>query len=168
MPASISMAMSASWKLTPWKLPIGRPNCFRTPAYAERLLVGPLGDPERKGGDPDAAGVQRLEEVDEALPRRPQQVLLGHHGVLEDQLAGVARPPAHLVFLLAGADPRVLGRSSAWPTPMARHRSRSTVSLVTMKLVMPLLPRPGSVRAVTEKISPTPAWVMKFLEPLRT
>ena len=40
------------------------------------------------------------------------------------------------------------------------------MSLVTMKLVIPLLPRPPSVRAVTEKISPTPAWVMKIFEPL--
>ena len=79
----------------------------------------------------------------------------------------LARQPILSCFLPART-PRVLGRSSAWPKPSARARSRSTVSLVTMKLVMPLLPRPGSVRAVTEKISPTPAWVMKRLDPFRT
>ncbi len=40
------------------------------------------------------------------------------------------------------------------------------MGLHTMKLVMPLDPRSGSVTAVTTKISPTPAWVMKILEPL--
>jgi hypothetical protein len=34
-----------------------------------------------------------------------------------------------------------------------------------MKLVIPLFPEPGSVLAVTEKISPTPAWVMNTLAP---
>ena len=32
--------------------------------------------------------------------------------------------------------------------------------------MIPLLPCPGWVRAVTTKISPTPAWVMKTFEPL--
>jgi hypothetical protein len=42
------------------------------------------------------------------------------------------------------------------------------VSLVTIRLVIPRWPSPGSVRAVTEKISPTPAWVMRLLAPFRT
>ena len=37
-----------------------------------------------------------------------------------------------------------------------------------MNELMPLVPRAGSVTAVTTKISPTPAWVMKILEPFRT
>ena len=76
----------------------------------------------------------------------------------------LARQPILSCFLPART-PLVLARSAAWPIPSALARSRSTVSLVTMKLVMPRLPLPGSVRAVTLKISPTPAWVMKILEP---
>ena len=77
----------------------------------------------------------------------------------------LARQPILSSFFPART-PEVLGRSAAWPTPRRAASPRSTVSLVTMKLVIPLLPRPPSVRAVTEKISPTPAWVMKIFEPL--
>src|SRR5204862_180275 len=46
---------------------------------------------------------------------------------------------------------------------------KSVVSLVTMKAVMPrVFLAAGSVRAVTTKISPTPACVMKILEPFNT
>ena len=167
MPASISVAMSASWKLTPWKLPMAA-ELLAHAGVLQRLLVGALRDAEGEGGDADAPGVEGLEEVDEALAPAAQDVLLGHDGILEDELAGVAGPPAHLVFLLPRADSLVLGRSSACPTPTARHWSRSTVSLVTMKLVMPRLPVAGLGARGDEKISPTPAWVMKILEPLRT
>ena len=49
-----------------------------------------------------------------------------------------------------------------------RAASRSVVSLVRMKELMPLVPCPGSVTAVTTKISPTPPCVMKRLEPFST
>ena len=52
------------------------------------------------------------------------------------------------------------------PSPSAL--SRSLVSLVTMNELMPFVPTPGSVTAVTTKISPTPPWVMKILLPFRT
>ena len=77
----------------------------------------------------------------------------------------LARQPILSSFLPART-PLILGRSAACPTPTRFASSRSTVSLVTRKLVMPRLPFPGSVRAVTLKISPTPAWVMKILDPL--
>ncbi len=51
---------------------------------------------------------------------------------------------------------------------LARAVSRSTVGLVTMKEVIPLVPCSGSVTAVATKISPTPAWVMKILLPFST
>ncbi len=54
----------------------------------------------------------------------------------------LARQPILSSFLPART-PGSLGRSAAWPTPSVVHRSRSTVSLVTMKLVIPLLLRPG-------------------------
>ena len=38
---------------------------------------------------------------------------------------------------------------------------------VTMNELIPFVPFPGSVTAVTTKISPTPPWVMKILSPLR-
>ncbi len=85
-----------------------------------------------------------LRKLTNPSPRVPSRFSLRNDGVLEDQLAGVAGPPAHLVFLLARPEPgdlRQIGRvADAEPW---RRRSRSTVSLVTMKLVMPLLPGPG-------------------------
>jgi hypothetical protein len=121
--------------------------------------------PSESGGDPDPAGVERLEKVDEPLADGAEDVLLGHNRVLEDELAGIARAPAHLVLLLAGPDALGLRDVGRVPDAQGTGLVQIYVSLVTMKLVMPLLPRPGSVRAVTEKISPTPAWVMKIFEP---
>ena len=39
---------------------------------------------------------------------------------------------------------------------------------VRMKELIPSVPRPGLVTAVTTKISPTPPWVMKIFDPLMT
>src|SRR5262245_47404731 len=96
------------------------------PGVAERLLVGALGDPERQRGDPDAPRVQRLQEVDEAVARPAEEILLGHHGVLEHQLPGIAGAPAHLLLLLARPDTRSLGQVflMAYPelsTPVQIH-----------------------------------------------
>ena len=96
----------------------------------ERLLVRAFRDAERQGRDADASGVERLQEVDEALARPAEHVLLGHHRILEDQLARVAGPPAHLVFLLTRADAADLGQIVAVADAERRGtRSRSTVSL---------------------------------------
>jgi hypothetical protein len=76
----------------------------------------------------------------------------------------LARQPILSCFFPA-LTPFVFGRSGECPMPSFLVFSRSTVSLVTMKLVIPLLPFPDSVRAVITNISPTPAWVMKILEP---
>src|SRR2546428_1879276 len=69
----------------------------------ECLLVGAFRNSERQGGNPDAPRVERLQEIDEAEPGLSQEILLGYDRVLEHQLAGVARPPPHLVLLLACA-----------------------------------------------------------------
>ena len=52
--------------------------------------------------------------------------------------------------------------------PLASRAARSHVSFVRMNALMPRVPAAGSVTAVTTKISPTPACVMKRFEPLST
>ena len=54
---------------------------------------------------------------------------------------------------------------SSWPTPRAFVRSRSQVSFVRIKELMPFDPAPGWVTAVTTATSATPPCVMKILEP---
>jgi hypothetical protein len=93
--------MSANWKLTPWNAPMGLPNCF---------LIRPFGYSQRKGGDPDSAAIEGLEEIHEPLPRLTQNILLRDDGILKNQLPGVACPPTHLVFFLTGPHPRCLGQ----------------------------------------------------------
>jgi hypothetical protein len=44
-PASISVAMSASWNWIAWKLAIGRPNCCRSFAYAAARSYAPCASP---------------------------------------------------------------------------------------------------------------------------
>ena len=51
--------------------------------------------------DADPAAVEGLEELLEALPRRPDQVLLGHPAVLERERPRVGGVPAHLAVGLA-------------------------------------------------------------------
>ena len=58
--------------------------------------------------------------------------------------------------------------ASLWPIPAALASARSHVSLVRMNELIPRVPAPGSVTAVTTKISPTPACVMNRLEPFST
>ena len=60
-----------------------------------------LGDPDREGGDADAAAVQDLQRVHEPVALLAQEVLGGHAAVLEDQLGGVGGAHAELVLLLA-------------------------------------------------------------------
>ena len=79
-----------------------------------------------------------------------------------------ARHPS-LSSFLPERTPRFFGRSDAWPIPTRLVSSRSQVSLVTINAVIPCVRFAlASVRAVTQKISPTPAWVMKIFEPLST
>src|ERR1041384_3458706 len=109
-----------------------------------------------------------LRKLTKPSPRRPSMFSRGIRASWKwSSRVSLARQPIFSSFFPA-LTPATLGSSSACPTPRARHCSRSTVSLVTIKLVIPRCPGPGSVRAVTEKISPTPAWVMSDLAPFRT
>ena len=125
----------------PLEAPDGPAELFPDTGVPQRLLVGAFGDPERERGDADAAGVEGLEEVDEPVARRcparspwapsasskiSSRVSLARQPILSSFF------PARTPWSWAGP-PR--GRR-----PAARHCSRSTVSLVTMKLVIPLLP----------------------------
>ena len=62
--------------------------------------------------------------------------------------------------------PSEKGRPGWCPQPEDRAAGRSTVGLHTMKLDMPRVSAPGSVTAVTTKISPTPACVMNIFDPV--
>src|SRR5690606_9053924 len=52
----------------------------------------------------DAAGIERLHEIDEALPFPAETILRRDLCILEDELTRVGRAPAHLVLLLACAN----------------------------------------------------------------
>ena len=87
-----------------WNSEIGRPNCLRSLEYLQRGVVRALRHPDGERGDGDAAAVQHLQAVDEAVVQLAEQLLLGQAAVFEDHLAGGAGAQAELVFLLAGAE----------------------------------------------------------------
>ena len=62
------------------------------PGVRQRLLVRALGEAEPQRGDRDAAAVEDLEELGEALAARPEQVALGHPAPAERQRAGCRTP----------------------------------------------------------------------------
>jgi hypothetical protein len=132
--------MSASGKLTPWKLTIAWPELLALARVAQRLLERALGEAERQRRDADAPGVERLMKLTKPSPSVAEQVLGRHLDVLEDQLGGVGRAPAELVLLLARPE---AGRASA-ATRRAdaepRTLSRSAVSFVRMNELMPSFP----------------------------
>ena len=78
------------------------PNCLRTFGVAQRGLVRSLSHAQAKGGDGDAAAVENLQAVDEAVAFDAHEILGGHAAVGENEFAGVAGAQAELVFLLAG------------------------------------------------------------------
>ena len=73
---------------------------------AARRLVGALGEADGQRGDADAAGVEHLQRLDEALALLADQLVGRDAAVLEQHLGGLAGPHAELVFLLAGAQAR--------------------------------------------------------------
>src|SRR5690606_8681671 len=73
---------------------------------AQRLFVRALRETQRESTDANAAGIECLHEVDEALPLRTQASLRRYEGVLQEELTRVGRAPAHLVLLLRRADAR--------------------------------------------------------------
>ena len=79
----------------------------------------------------------------------------------------LARHPS-LSSFLPERKPGMATIDSSCPMPTARAASRSQVSFVRMNELMPFVPADGSVTAVTMNTSPTPACVMKRLEPFRT
>src|SRR5688572_12582109 len=86
------------------------PELLPVSGVCKRGIVGALGDAKRQRRDADAAGIERAEEIHESLARRAEDVLPRDNRVLEDELARVARAPAHLVLLLACPDPGSLGK----------------------------------------------------------
>jgi len=78
-----------------------------------------------------------------------------------------ARHPSLSSFFPA-RNPGIGANDGSCPTPAAAAPARSHVSFVKMKLEIPLVPRVGSVTAVTTKTSPTPPCVMKRFVPFST
>ena len=85
----------------PLELADGRPNCWRSWLYDDREVERRLGQPGRRGGDAEAAGVQRGQRDRHALPR------------LADHPAGVDERAveAHLADRVAGEAHLALGRA---------------------------------------------------------
>src|SRR5438128_3591070 len=73
-------------------------------------VVRALREPDAHRGDRDAAAVEDLHELPEALAARTEQIPLGHGAVLERELPRVGRMPAELVHrrrdLVAGCPVR--------------------------------------------------------------
>ena len=80
---------------------MGWPNWRRSLRVAQRGLVGALREAHRQRRDADAAGVEHLQRLDEALALLAEQLRRRARGILEDDLARVARAHAELVLLLA-------------------------------------------------------------------
>ena len=143
------VAASTSLARMLWNVPIGCPNCFRSKRIAARGFVRALRQSDRERRDADAAGVEHLQRVDEALPFDSEQLRRRHAAVLEDDLARLAGPHAELVFLLAGAKPWRAAlddeRGDARDCPCARF-----------------------VTAMTTMRSPSAPWVMNCFVPLIT
>src|SRR2546428_5027080 len=75
----------------------------------QALVQRTLGEPEGEGPQADAAAVEGVEELAEALVDRAEDVFLGHDRVLEHELPRVGGAPAQLVLLLGGMDAGALG-----------------------------------------------------------
>ena len=63
-------------------------------------------EPDGQRRDPDAAGIEHLQRVDEPLAFLADERLRRHAAILEDHFARVARAHPELVLLLAGLQPR--------------------------------------------------------------
>ena len=99
--------MSASLNWIAWSSAIAlaeRPPLLRVRA---RDVVGGLGDPERLGGDPDPAAVERRHRDREALALLVQKPVAGRPGALDHEIDGRRRVEAEL--LLLARHPHVLG-----------------------------------------------------------
>ena len=143
--------MSASMNWIAWNSAIGWPNCLALLRVAPaRLRRRRARCPTRERRDRDAAAVEDLHRVDEALPSLAEQLLVGDAAVLHDELR------------------RVGGAQSRACSPSCR-RGSPAFPCSTTKAEMPCLPcARGRSRANTTATSPTEPCVMKFFEPLST
>jgi hypothetical protein len=96
------------------------PELLALVGVAERLLERALGDAQRERADADAAGVERLHEVDEARPGSPSTFSSGTKASsITSSRVSEARHPILSSFFPART-PSVKSSSSAWPTPSSR------------------------------------------------
>src|SRR5205823_3167122 len=70
------------------------------PRVRGREVVRALREADAHRGDRDPPAVEDLEELAEAVPARPEQVLPGHDAVLERELPRIRGAPAELAHLL--------------------------------------------------------------------
>ncbi len=83
----------------------GPAELFAQLGVVQRGVVSALRHADGERGDGDAAAIEDLQAVDEALAAFAQQLGSGKAAVFEDHFAGGAGAQAELVFLLAGAEP---------------------------------------------------------------
>jgi hypothetical protein len=86
----------------PWKSLRGFPNCSRRWTKARAVSSAPWARPRERAPTPMRPESRVFMKLAKPLPLVAEAVLGGDLHVLEDQLAGVGRAPAHLVFLLGG------------------------------------------------------------------
>ena len=82
------------------------PNCLRCLRVLGRGFVGALRHAQRQRGNGDAAAVENLQAVDEALALFAQQILRRHTAIAEHHFGGVAGAHAQLVFFLSRTESR--------------------------------------------------------------
>ena len=76
---------------------------FALRGVGNALVQCPFCDSQRQGSQADPAGIERLQEVDEAFAGLAQNVFLGDDRILENEFPGVRRAPTELVLFLSGA-----------------------------------------------------------------
>ena len=78
----------------------GPPEGLALAGVAQGRLVSALREPDRQRRNPDAAGVEHLHRVHEALTFFPDQLVNGDTAIVEQHFAGIAGTHAQLVFFL--------------------------------------------------------------------
>ncbi len=146
---------------------MGVPNCSRPAVKRSVWSRAPWARPSASAAMPIRPASSVFMKLTNPSPSSPSRFSAGTSASSRiSSRVSDARHPILSSFLPART-PGVNGSSSgACPTPTRSAASRSVVSFVTMKLLMPRAPFSRSVTAVTTNTSPTPAWVMKILLPL--
>ena len=147
--ASISVAMSATMKATPWNVPIGRPNCSRVWAYGIDASSAAWAIPTASAPIEIRPPSRIRRNVLKPLPRSPSMFAAG------------TRAPSKISSPVAEACRPIL--SSSRPT------LKPGVSAGTMNALISAAPSSRvPVRAVTMYVPAWPALVMKRLPPSMT